>query len=452
MKKRILSFVLILSMLFTVCPMFEINAFAETTVTRGEWITKLVNTFNMTVEDDSTMPDNYFSDITSDMTCYRDILLAVEFGVIDLDAGEAFEPDKPATREFAAQTLNYCLRFQLDENPKYTYSESGEVSCPDDIQVAINRGWFTLSGNNFLPEQAITVAEADAMLDDAAAVLSAENIDEAHDNKYEFGENVKVIPQTAAVTIDTDYTVTVSDYDCDISSGDIFVAYSAGIPVALKAVAVESGDNVTTITATQDGTENVVTSVDSEGVAEFDLENFETEEVETYSITDIETHETSEMQISLQSISYDKKAKKLTATKDVKISGSTSGSITVEVSDLKLYHKENTTSGDYMAYIQGNTSVTKSISFDLGNYLEVPSSITLGYINIGGVGNVSLDIDIALKGGMSANETGIITAGFSYARNDGFRLIKGYTSRFPADLCRDDCCAQTYQVLLLCAQ
>lgn len=272
----------------------------------------------------------------------------------------------------------------------------------------------------------MTADEANAMLDDAAAVLSGESIDEAHDNKYEFGENVKVIPQTATVTIDTDYTVTVSDYDCDISSGDIFVAYSAGIPVALKAVEVESGDNVTTITATQDGTENVVTSVDSEGVAEFDLENFETEEVETYSITNIETQEISEMQISLQSISYDKKAKKLTATKDVKISGSTSGSITVEVSDLKLYHKENTTSGDYMAYIQGNTSVTKSISFDLGNYLEVPSSITLGYINIGGVGNVSLDIDIALKGGMSANETGIITAGFSYARNDGFRLIKGY--------------------------
>ena len=425
MKKRFLSMFLCLCMLSVIFGA-PADAFAETTVTRGEWITKLVNTFNMTVEDDSTMPDNYFSDITSDMTCYRDILLAVEFGVIDLDAGEAFEPDKPATREFAAQTLNYCLRFQLDETLEYTYSESGEVSCPDDIQVAINRGWFTLSGNNFLPEQAVTADEADAMLDDAAAVLSGESIDEAHDNKYEFGENVKVIPQTATVTIDADYTVTISDYDCDISSGDIFVAYSAGIPVALKAVAVESGDNVTTITATQDGTENVVTSVDSEGVAEFDLENFETEEVETYSITDIETHETSEMQISLQSISYDKKAKKLTATKDVKISGSTSGSITVEVSDLKLYHKENTTSGDYMAYIQGNTSVTKSISFDLGNYLEVPSSITLGYINIGGVGNVSLDIDIALKGGMSANETGIITAGFSYARNDGFRLIKGY--------------------------
>ena len=35
------------------------------------------------------MPDNYFSDVTADMANYRDILLAVEFGVIDLDAAEA---------------------------------------------------------------------------------------------------------------------------------------------------------------------------------------------------------------------------------------------------------------------------------------------------------------------------------------------------------------------------
>ena len=72
MKKKILSFLLCICMAATVIVVPN-SAFAETTVTRGEWITKLVNTFNMTVEDDSTMPDNYFSDITSDMTCYRDI-------------------------------------------------------------------------------------------------------------------------------------------------------------------------------------------------------------------------------------------------------------------------------------------------------------------------------------------------------------------------------------------
>ncbi len=424
--KKFMSFVLCICMLTAMLSAMPSAVYAETTINRAEWISSLVTAFSMSVDDESTMPDNYFSDITTDTPYYHDILLAVEFGVIDLGAGEAFEPEKPATREFAAHTLNFCLKFQLEEK-QYTYNESSDVSYPDDIQVAINRGWFNLSDNNFMPQQGITKAESDVMLGDAKTIVSGQAINSEYESKYEFGEGVKVIPETVNTSIATDYTVTITDYECNINAGDIFVVYSAGIPVALKAISIEKNENVTTVSATADGTENVVTSVDSEGVAEFDLENFETNDVETYSITDIETHETSEMQISLQSINYDKKAKKLTATKEIKVSGtSNAGSITVEVSDLKLYHKENTKSGDYMAYIQGNTSVTKSISFDIGNYVGIPSSITLGYINVGGIGNVSLNIDISIKGGMSSNETGVITTGFSYARNDGFRLINGY--------------------------
>lgn len=81
-------------------------------VTRAAWISQLVDTFSMTVDDTTAMPDNYYSDLTEDMPCYEDILLAVEFGVIDLEAGQPFRPDDPATREFAAHTLNFCLGFQ----------------------------------------------------------------------------------------------------------------------------------------------------------------------------------------------------------------------------------------------------------------------------------------------------------------------------------------------------
>ena len=59
----------------------------------------------MTVKSDDNMPDNYFSDISEDNSYYHNIPLSVEFDVIDLEAGEAFEPDKEATREFAVQTL-----------------------------------------------------------------------------------------------------------------------------------------------------------------------------------------------------------------------------------------------------------------------------------------------------------------------------------------------------------
>lgn len=76
------------------------------TISRAEWIHELVKVFDMTIED-GLMPDDYYGDI-SDSEYYNDILLAVNFGVIDLEAGEDFHPDDPVTREFAAQTLNTC--------------------------------------------------------------------------------------------------------------------------------------------------------------------------------------------------------------------------------------------------------------------------------------------------------------------------------------------------------
>ena len=133
MKKRIVSLLVAAAMLTMMLP----SAFAASTVTRAEWIEQLVDALSMTVESDDNMPDNYFSDISEDDSYYRDILVAVEFGVIDLEEGEDFEPTKSATREFAAQTLNSALQFQLDEDSSYTFSESGDVTYPDDIQVAV---------------------------------------------------------------------------------------------------------------------------------------------------------------------------------------------------------------------------------------------------------------------------------------------------------------------------
>ena len=168
MKKKLISTLLAVAMLTALLP----TAFAADTVTRAEWISRLVETFSMTVEDDSNMPDNYFSDISEADSCYRDILVAVEFGVIDLEEGEAFAPNESATREFAARTLNSCLQFRLDEDSEYTYSEADSVTYPDDIQIAVNRNWFALSGSDFLPEKAITAAEAQTMLNDAKSVLA----------------------------------------------------------------------------------------------------------------------------------------------------------------------------------------------------------------------------------------------------------------------------------------
>ncbi len=424
MRKRLLATVLMLCMLLG-GGMLPAQA-VEATVTRGEWISGLVQTFSMTVEAEATLPDNYFSDMTAEMGCYQDVLLAVEFGVIRLEAGEAFMPDAAATRAFAAETLNFCLNFSLGDNPEYTFAEAEETENPEALQVAINRGWFALSGEKVVPGQTVTKTEADKMLADAKKIIDASVIDENYESTYTFAEGVIVIPKTATVTIDKNYTVTASEYDNTIKKGDLFVAYSGNIPVALKATGVSVKDGVTTISATPEGAEEAITAADSQGVMEIDMESFEAEEAELFSVTDTVTNETENLEVSLQGISYDKKTKTLKASHSIKLGSGTAGSVSVELSDLKLYHSESTGSGRYTAYITANTTVTKSISFDFGNYLGLPNSLTLGKINIGGIGNITLTVNISLKGGMTETEDGVLMAGFEYVRNDGFRLIKGY--------------------------
>lgn len=61
---------------FLMVPAFLGSVFAAGSgeVSRGEWISQLVSTFNMTVDDASTMPDNYYSDMTMESPYYSDVL------------------------------------------------------------------------------------------------------------------------------------------------------------------------------------------------------------------------------------------------------------------------------------------------------------------------------------------------------------------------------------------
>lgn len=423
MKKRLISTLLTIAMLTSLLP----TAFAANTVTRAEWISQLVAAFSMTVEDDSNMPDNYFSDITESDSYYRDILLAVEFGVIDLEAGEAFEPNENATREFAAQTLNSCLQFQLDEGAEYTFSEADSVTYPDDIQVAVNRNWFALSGGNFLPEQAITSAEATAMIKDAKAVIANDGIDENYNSTYKFADGVIVIPETVETELDSDNTVTITDYDAQISKDDIFVVYQNNYPIVLKAVNMQKSETATVISTTKDGTENAVLSVDSQGSIDIDLEDFHFDELTTYSITNTETGQNEEMAIQLYGISYDKGSKTLTASKKLSIGDATAGTVTVKMTNFKVDHKENTISGDYETTLTADTNITTSVEFDLGKYTGIPSSLVLGTASIGLV-NITLSVDYSLKGGVTMSWDGVLTSGYVKDKN-GFRIKAAFSKK-----------------------
>ena len=426
--KKILSFAVLISMLFSSIGTVHTAYAADLSgITRSEWVSKLVSTFNMQVDDESNMPDNYFNDITSDMDCYKDILLAVEFGVIDLEAGQSFRPDDPATREFAAQTLNYCLGFKLDEGIAYTFNDSANVTYKDDAQVALNRGWFSLSNGKFCPEQAITESEMNTMLSDAVSVISGDAVSGTK-NIFGVADGVIVVPETATVSIDNNGILTIGNYEGTLQTGDIFVVTLEGFPVAFQAVDVQQSDAGFIIeTETNEDTDNAITSIQNEGTSDFDLEQFEVAEGATYRIVDESKgrsagYET--LSIEPYSIKYDKKSKKLTITESVKLNNVAAGTLTVAMKNIKIEQEIN--SGNQYAYVSmtADTDITASVKFNLNTYSGLPNNLLLGSINVGPA-QLSVLMEYDLSGGMAASWSGDLQVGVSY-RNGNMRFLNSF--------------------------
>ena len=437
-------FVVLLLALALVLP-FVIGAVpanaASGEVTRAEWISRVVETFNMTVDDTSTMPDNYYSDLTTDNPYYQDILLAVEFGLIDIEAGYPFRPNDPATREFAAHTLNFALGFQFDESAGYTFSESSIVTYPNDIQAAINRGWFSLSGGSFMPEQPITASEADSMLADAAQVLAGDATG-GGDNTVEFAEGVIVVPQGTEVIWDSESnTVTIIGYDGTIAAGDIFAVYFDDYPMTYKAIdTAENNDGSIAINVTRDGTQDAVLNFSYSGTAEADLEYFVPAETTTYYVRDTSKGASAPIQlfsVEPQGIDYDKGNKELTATHQVKLDGVNIGSVTVLLSNINVEHddKYNIISTYAKLILDADVTVTASLTFDLSDYTGIPKSITIGQVGIESLLEASVSIDFDLTGGMSLAWEGDLRAGFEISDRLGdgelaaVRFIKDFYKR-----------------------
>ena len=426
--KKILSFAVLISMLFSSIGTVDTAYAADLSgITRSEWVSKLVSTFNMQVDDESNMPDNYFNDITSDMDCYKDILLAVEFGVIDLEAGQSFRPYDPATREFAAQTLNYCLGFKLDEGIAYTFNDSANVTYKDDAQVALNRGWFSLSNGKFCPEQAITESEMNTMLSDAVSVISGDAVSGTK-NIFGVADGVIVVPETATVSIDNNGILTIGNYEGTLQTGDIFVVTLEGFPVAFQAVDVQQSDAGFIIeTETNEDTDNAITSIQNEGTSDFDLEQFEVAEGATYRIVDESKgrsagYET--LSIEPYSIKYDKKSKKLTITESVKLNNVAAGTLTVAMKNIKIEQEIN--SGNQYAYVSmtADTDITASVKFNLNTYSGLPNNLLLGSINVGPA-QLSVLMEYDLSGGMAASWSGDLQVGVSY-RNGNMRFLNSF--------------------------
>ena len=402
------------------------------TLTKAEWLHDLVTVFDMKVEEGDP-PDNYFTDVAYDSEYYDDIMLATEFGVVNVEAGGELGPDDTVDREYASVTLNFCLGFQLDDDT-YTFSESSDEAYADELtafQVALNRNWFALSGGAFLPSKAVTSAEAKAMLSDAQQVLTDAQIDDTKEGTFEFADYVIDFTPYQVVEFNEDNTITIYAPDKKLAVGDTFVVYDQELPFVYTATAIKT-DGSDIIVTTTDAPDDAIVDYVAEGTIKADIATFNpADNVDVTYVKDDATALTMS------------KARGVTVTKDsimvdmkIPISSGIDVSVSCDLKNIALHHKENIRDGYYYASVTGETTLTTSLNIDPLKGSGVSGKYYLGYISTGAF-SASLYAELSLSGKLMTVYTGNFEIGVSYQRFKGFRVIKSFTKKsfnFCADI------------------
>jgi len=437
MIKRIVSILLALVMFATLLPAGLIGTAeaaestgAEAGVSRIEWVQQLVETFNMTVEEDN-YPDNYYSDMDESSPGYRDLLVAVEFGVIDLEAGSAFEPEQPATREFAAHTLNYCLGFQLD-NSTYTYADTADVTYADDVQVAVNRGWLTLVNGRFLPQRALTSAEATAMLADAAQVLKGLVVSESYNNTYTFKADVIEIPNGTDVLVD-ESTVRITNCPKTLTNGCIFVVYVNDIPVPYIATAVAVKGNVTVVTATRAEDADAFEVFDAQGVVDADLT-----QVEALDGTELSYYvEELDQEFQTYAMARDAVARiggttspkiELSCKRELTLLNGVKLSLDVKIKKPTISYSISMLKGEAYVKLSYDISVNYKVKGDLATGSNI-NDIKLIYWGVPGVGGFVVTYDVELSGSITGIQEWHVDSGISASIKDGISFPRTFQAK-----------------------
>ena len=418
--KKIISLILAVLMATSALTVVDFSAYAadNSDMNRATWISKLVDVFDMTVEKNN-YPDNYFSDIDESSKYYRDIMIATEFGLLDIEAGSPVNPEGLVTREFAAHTLNFCLGFSLDapytdnenSNDGYSYSFSDTSKCtyPIDDQVAINRNWFDLDeNNNFNPDARLTDLECNFMIADAKSVLKKDTVDESHTDKYEFADYVKVIPNGTILTVDNNYNIVVLNCPIDIFDNDIVAVFLNDMPIVRKVVSVEVKNNVTKIKSSEVDTDGAIVNVDMENSTNIDVSNFVP--VEGLEVVK-ENKETRDVAFSDKEISLDG---------SVDING-VSVKLTAKISNIGLNTKVNSQNKECMAVLSYNAE----LKFDTSVKAQ-DVSVLLGGVEAKGIGEVGIYLNINLNGNASISQKFKCATGFSYSLSDGLRDVYSF--------------------------
>ena len=440
MKKRNSKVISLIMLLLVVLMVYgRTNVFAaetksaenKTTVTRAEWLSDLVDTFEMKVEDDN-YPDNYFSDLQSSSEYYYKVLVAVQFGVVDVEAGNPIYPDKPTTREFAASTLNFCLGYQREkQDTTYTFSDTADVVDKVSAQIAVDHGWFALINGKFCPQNSVTSDEVTNMLADAKTIWNSTDVDQNYDNKYTLAKGVIEIPEDTDVYLLDDGRIYIAESPKEISVGDSFVVHLNGIPCGYKAEKIEKDNLDYVITASELSHEAAYKDADMQGTV--DASALQVGEAADGLKVDYseETGDTVSQGKARGSVNLDKYTTLKVAGK-LKV-GDQSISMDVKLKNAKIDYAISLT-GETFVKLRGDSDVMYKCDLNSVKGMGL-DEIPIIPAQIPGVGGIDLIAEISLGGQFNYKTSGYLVTGLSYSKANGFRIIKNFNAKSFSFIC-----------------
>lgn len=414
-RRKVQAILMILVMLMSVSVLQGVSGkrllsarAAGESVTRGEWIHNLVSTFDMKMEE-GLVPDTYYPDIVG-TTYYSDIQTAIYFGVVDLEAGESFEPDAAVDREFAAHTLSFCMGYDTSD-VTYTMDDEADLTYPGDDQTAVDMGWLALQDGKFAPSQEITTTESQNMLQSAKKVLDASSVDENHENVYKFADNVIELPESVTFDKGEDGQIIVHDTSVELKEGDVFAVYSDGIAYTYKALSITKEGNDLIINNEKVMYDDAVESVDAEGVIDADLADFiPAEGVEA----EVEYEDQTTVK-GMHKISGVKSVKSINVSKSIG-----AGTVTCSISDITVDYRIDKNGYRFAVYGKVDPSFTFSGKKDL--------VITLGTIPVAQVGKIEVKAVCSAKGSATVGFTTNAVVGVEQKVGHAPRHLANYTS------------------------
>ena len=408
--KKVISVILSTIILVSSVLCVDLSAMANqiNITNRAEWLSQLVKTFDMTVESDN-YPDNYFSDLSDDSPYYRDILVATEFGIVDIEAGDPVNPEGEVTREFAAQTLNFCLKYVLDKDDDFEYSFADYEQCeyPDDDQIAVDHGWFELDeNNNFCPNQTATLDEAEIMIDEAKETIKADEVDEHYESTFEYQKGVVEIDKDSSFEFVDDNNLILYDTSYNIKNGTSFVAYVNEIPVTYTAKNVTKESDCLKIEYVEpENKEDIIKNVDMQAVSQISTEDFVPGK--GFEVVD-------EPQSRLARFKSEKFSVKLKANLPLPAGNSVEFNVTLK--NIVLSTKYNTKDDSFEAKLDFDYSFNFSGQFS--SVAAVQDALddfeSIGEIPIAGVGYFSFAPEFDITGSITHSNSYSATIGCSY--------------------------------------